>query len=107
MLVAGLGAIGNAGALVLLTWAQARVDAITAGVIITLEPVFGAACAWVGFIHSNELRWIPTVGANGFNAAWGPVLGYLAMAALFVGMMYYTRNEPVQQFDTAAESAAD
>jgi AGZA family xanthine/uracil permease-like MFS transporter len=69
--------------------------------------LFGAACAWVGFIHSTELRWIPTVGENGFNAAWGPVLGYLAMAALFVGMMYYTRNEPVPQLDAVPESAAD
>jgi AGZA family xanthine/uracil permease-like MFS transporter len=56
--------------------------------------LFGAACAWVGFIHSSELRWIPVVGDRGFNAAWGPVLGYLAMAALFLVMMWYTRNDP-------------
>lgn len=61
--------------------------------------LFGAACAWVGFIHSTELRWIPTVGERGFNAAWGPVIGYLAMAVLFVVMMYYTRNEPPQKLE--------
>jgi AGZA family xanthine/uracil permease-like MFS transporter len=61
--------------------------------------LFGAACAWVGFIHSTELRWIPTVGERGFNAAWGPVIGYLAMAVLFTGMMFYTRNETVQQLE--------
>ncbi len=46
VLVAGLGAVGTAAALVLLTWAQARVDATTAAVVLTLEPVFGATCAW-------------------------------------------------------------
>ncbi len=46
VLVAGLGAIGTGAALVLLTWAQSRVDATTAAVVLTLEPVFGAACAW-------------------------------------------------------------
>jgi adenine/guanine/hypoxanthine permease len=61
--------------------------------------LFGAACAWVGFIHSTELRWMPTVGESGFNAAWGPVIGYLAMAVLFTGMMFYTRNEPVTQLE--------
>jgi adenine/guanine/hypoxanthine permease len=61
--------------------------------------LFGAACAWVGFIHSTELRWIPMVGESGFNAAWGPVIGYLAMAVLFTGMMFYTRNETVQQLE--------
>jgi adenine/guanine/hypoxanthine permease len=61
--------------------------------------LFGAACAWVGFIHSSELRWIPVVGERGFNAAWGPVIGYLAMALLFVVMMYYTRNEPAPKLE--------
>ena len=56
--------------------------------------LFGAACAWVGFIHSTELRLFPTIGANGFNAAWGPFIGYMAMALLFVLMMVYRRNEP-------------
>lgn len=56
--------------------------------------LFGALCAWVGFIHSSQLRWIPQVGPEGFNAAWGPVIGYLAMALLFAIMMWYTRNDP-------------
>ena len=56
--------------------------------------LFGAACAWVGFIHSSQLRFFPVVGPAGFNAAWGPVIGYLAMALLFVVMMWYTRNDP-------------
>ena len=61
--------------------------------------LFGAACAWVGFIHSSELRFFPTVGANGFNAAWGPFIGYLAMALLFVLMMFYRRNEPKPELE--------
>jgi AGZA family xanthine/uracil permease-like MFS transporter len=56
--------------------------------------LFGAVCSWVGFIHSSELRWMPQVGPSGFNAAWGPVIGYLAMAVLFLVMMFYTRNKP-------------
>lgn len=60
--------------------------------------LFGAACAWVGFIHSSALRFMPNAPFNfsdpAFNATWGPVVGYLAMALLFVGMMYYTRNDP-------------
>jgi hypothetical protein len=55
--------------------------------------LFGAACSWVGFIHSSALRFIPKVGADGFNAAWGPVIGYLAMAVLFAVMMFYTRKD--------------
>lgn len=65
--------------------------------------LFGAACAWVGFIHSTELRWIPSASEMGFNAAWGPVIGYLAMAALFTGMMFYTRNEPVTKLEAVPQ----
>jgi AGZA family xanthine/uracil permease-like MFS transporter len=61
--------------------------------------LFGAACAWVGFIHSTELRLLPVVGPAGFNAAWGPVIGYLAMALLFLIMMWYTRNDPKPTLD--------
>jgi hypothetical protein len=53
----------------------------------------------VGFIHSSQLRFFPVVGPAGFNAAWGPVIGYLAMALLFLVMMWYTRNDPKPQFD--------
>lgn len=38
----GLGGIATAGAFVALSWAQTRVDATTAAVILTLEPVTGA-----------------------------------------------------------------
>lgn len=61
--------------------------------------LFGAVCSWFGFIHSSVLRFIPNVGPDGFNAAWGPVIGYLAMAVLFALMMYYTRNEPPQKLE--------
>ncbi len=55
--------------------------------------LFGAACAWVGFIHSSQLRLLPQVGASGFNAAWGPTLGYISMAVLFLLMMVYTKGK--------------
>lgn len=61
--------------------------------------LFGAACAWVGFIHSSQLRFIPNVGAAGFNAAWGPTIGYLAMAVLYLIMMYYTRKQPAPKLE--------
>jgi drug/metabolite transporter (DMT)-like permease len=41
----GLGSVATAAAFVLLTWTQTRVDATTAAVILTLEPVFGALTA--------------------------------------------------------------
>jgi drug/metabolite transporter (DMT)-like permease len=43
----GLGALATGAAFLLLTWAQTRVDATTAAVVLTLEPVFGAATAMV------------------------------------------------------------
>lgn len=65
--------------------------------------LFGAACAWVGFIHSTKLRFFPDGPFNfndpSFNATWGPVVGYVAMALLFTGMMYYTRTEEVTQLE--------
>ncbi len=42
-----LGAVATAGAFVLLTWAQTRTTATTSAVVLTLEPVFGAATAVV------------------------------------------------------------
>jgi adenine/guanine/hypoxanthine permease len=71
--------------------------------------LFGALCAWVGFIHSSQLRWVPAVTDTvGFSTAWGPTLGYLAMAALLTGMMVYTRETaplmaPVEQAGAAAD----
>jgi adenine/guanine/hypoxanthine permease len=65
--------------------------------------LFGAACAWVGFIHSAQLRFFPSGPFNftdpSFNATWGPVVGYLAMAVLFVIMMNYTKNDPAPQLE--------
>ncbi|MET1004466.1 MAG: DMT family transporter [Propionibacteriaceae bacterium] len=43
----GLGAVATAAAFVALTWAQTRTDATTSAVVLTLEPVFGAATAVV------------------------------------------------------------
>ena len=54
--------------------------------------LFGAVCAWVGFIHSSQLHLIPQVGELGFNAAWGPTVGYLTMAVIFILMMFYTKG---------------
>jgi AGZA family xanthine/uracil permease-like MFS transporter len=61
--------------------------------------LFGAACTWVGFIHSSQLRLIPTVGDSGFNAAWGPFIGYVAMALLFFLMMLYRKNKAKPTFE--------
>jgi drug/metabolite transporter (DMT)-like permease len=40
--VISLGAFATGAALLLLTWAQSRVDSTTTAVVLTLEPVFGA-----------------------------------------------------------------
>jgi AGZA family xanthine/uracil permease-like MFS transporter len=59
-----------------------------------LFSLFGAACSWFGFIHSTVLRLFPIVGDSGFNAAWGPFIGYLAMALLFLMMQFYLKGKP-------------
>ncbi len=46
--VMALGVFATGAALLLLTWAQSRVDATTSAVVLTLEPVFGALVAVVG-----------------------------------------------------------
>ncbi len=65
--------------------------------------LFGALAAWFGFIHSSQLRFFPNGPFNftdpTFNANWGPVVGYVLMALLFVAMMYYTRNEPAPKIE--------
>lgn len=43
--VIALGVFATGAALLLLTWAQSRVDATTSAVVLTLEPVFGALVA--------------------------------------------------------------
>ena len=68
--------------------------------------LFGALCAWVGFIHSSQLRLIPSVTeTTNFATAWGPTLGYLAMAALLAGMMAYSREEAAAPAPPAKASA--
>lgn len=65
--------------------------------------LFGALCAWVGFIHSSVLRFFPAgpfrFSDPGFNATWGPFVGYMAMAVLFYLMMIYTKNEPAPKLE--------
>ena len=65
--------------------------------------LFGAACAWVGFIHSTELRFFPKGPFNftdpGFNANWGPIVGYLAMAVLFVILMNFNKHDPAPKLE--------
>jgi AGZA family xanthine/uracil permease-like MFS transporter len=63
-----------------------------------LFSLFGAVCSWFGFIHSTALRLIPTVGESGFNAAWGPFIGYMAMALLFLLMKFYLKDKPKPTF---------
>lgn len=43
-----LGAFATGAALLLLTWAQSKVDSTTSAVVLTLEPVFGALFAVIG-----------------------------------------------------------
>jgi drug/metabolite transporter (DMT)-like permease len=65
----GLGSVATAAAFVLLTWTQTRVDATTAAVILTLEPVFGAATA----VSLGEKLSIP-VAAGAIAVLLGAVL---------------------------------
>jgi len=55
--------------------------------------LFGAACAWVGFIHSSVLRWIPDINSGSFNNIWGPTVGYLSLALLFFLMKNFTKGK--------------
>jgi drug/metabolite transporter (DMT)-like permease len=58
--LAVLGAVATAAAFLLLTWAQSRTDATTAAVVLTLEPVFGAATA---IVLGETLSWPIALGA--------------------------------------------
>ncbi|MGQ0604533.1 MAG: xanthine permease [Anaerolineales bacterium] len=71
--------------------------------------LFGALCAYVGFIHATELRFLPSLDPANFSNAWGPTVGYLSIAALLTVMMYYTRNETAPQVveQKAAAGASD
>lgn len=57
----GLGGIATAGVFVALSWAQTRVDATTAAVILTLEPVTGAI---LGVVRGEALTIAFAVGAS-------------------------------------------
>ena len=59
--VIGLGAIATGAAVVLLTWAQARVDSTSSAVVLTLEPVFGAVAAVV--FGGEDLAGLTSIGA--------------------------------------------
>jgi drug/metabolite transporter (DMT)-like permease len=59
--VIGLGAVATGAAVVLLTWAQARVDSTSSAVVLTLEPVFGAIAAVV--FGGEELAALTSIGA--------------------------------------------
>lgn len=64
--VFALGVFATGAALLLLTWAQSRVDATTSAVVLTLEPVFGALVAVVGgemFDGGTVLGAVAVVGA--------------------------------------------
>lgn len=56
----GLGGLATAGAFVALSWAQTRVDATTAAVILTLEPVTGAV---LGMVRGETLSLAFALGA--------------------------------------------
>ncbi|MBI3762583.1 MAG: hypothetical protein HY260_12085 [Chloroflexi bacterium] len=46
-----------------------------------------------GITHATQLRLFPDVAKGSFSNAWGPTIGYIAVAALLAGMIYYTRSE--------------
>jgi drug/metabolite transporter (DMT)-like permease len=56
----GLGAVATAGAFVALSWAQTRVDATTAAVLLTLEPLTGAA---LGVLRGDAVTLAVLIGA--------------------------------------------
>jgi drug/metabolite transporter (DMT)-like permease len=64
----GLGAVATAGAFVALTWAQTRVDATTAAVLLTLEPLTGAA---LGVLRGDSLTVAVLAGAVAILTAAG------------------------------------
>ncbi len=66
----GLGGIATAGAFVALSWAQTRVDATTAAVILTLEPVTGAV---LGMVRGETLGIAFALGAGAVVVAAGLV----------------------------------
>jgi hypothetical protein len=50
--------------------------------------------------HISQLRSMPHVRTAGFEAAWRPTIGYVAMALLFPVMMYYyTKGKPAPKHE--------
>jgi drug/metabolite transporter (DMT)-like permease len=64
----GLGAVATAGAFVALSWAQTRIDATTAAVLLTLEPLTGAA---LGVLQGDGLTVAVLAGAVAILTAAG------------------------------------
>lgn len=64
----GLGAVATAGAFVALSWAQTRVDATTAAVLLTLEPLTGAT---LGVLRGEALTVAVLAGAVAILTAAG------------------------------------
>ena len=64
----GLGAVATAGAFVALSWAQTRVDATTAAVLLTLEPLTGAT---LGVLRGDSLTVGVLIGAAAVLTAAG------------------------------------
>jgi AGZA family xanthine/uracil permease-like MFS transporter len=67
--------------------------------------IFGAACSWFGVIHSSQFQLLPKASASTFSLAFGPTIGYLAIAGICLGMFFYTRNQPSAATEGAAAAA--
>jgi drug/metabolite transporter (DMT)-like permease len=63
----GLGSVATGGAFLLLAWTQTRVNATTAAILLTLEPVFGALTA-IGLGEDLSLN-VAAGGASAILAA--------------------------------------
>lgn len=95
-----LGAVATAGAFTLLTWAQTRTTSTTSAVVLTLEPVFGAATA----IALGESLSLPVaLGAAAVIAAAilvvrsEPGSGLTPLLALSDGTASVLGGEPAEQ----------
>jgi AGZA family xanthine/uracil permease-like MFS transporter len=67
--------------------------------------IFGAACSWFGVIHASQFQLLPNASASTFSLAFGPPIGYLAIAGICLGMFFYTRNQPGAAPEEAAVAA--
>lgn len=78
-----LGVLGTAVPLVLLTYAQAKVNATTSAVVLTLEPVFGAVAAitvggeaWSGLLLIGAVAVVmaAVIASHGVDVVAGPLV---------------------------------